>query len=209
MNLKAMAAAGAFALVLSGDLRAGDTTPTVAGSGKPILAAGILKKTCIGQTSAGLDRDSIKKYADDFADRHRKIAENGKEPKSKAEMILERISLEGTYGNSAVLTTNDRSWNVDWDNSKWSYGLKVTLPFDMKQRWDRELRAGTSATERDHQTEESGRSALVAKLLKLREESEVDLPKAETLALDIATQSKIFANDCITTEWLPVITAKK
>lgn len=201
-----MAATGAFALALGGNLHAGDTTPNTAGEEPVTPAAVILTTYCGNRASDGLGRAAIKQYADDFADGHWKLANNGEQPKSKAEMILERVSFEGSYGNSAVLTANERYWNIEWDDSKWSYALKITVPFDMKQRWEREISAVTSAKERGRQAEESSRNAFIAKILKLRAELERKAHlAAETLALDIATQSESFVENCISSEWRELI----
>ena len=201
--LRAIMAGGGIALTLVGNAWA---TDTASNTGTP--SASTLTADCLTPTSPGLSPTAISNYAAESAASRAVLAADGKQPKTGTEMILQRISAEVSYGNSALISEQDNSWVVDWDRSKWSYLVKVTVPLDIKHQWLREKSAAEAATAKRNQDDLMARSELVGKLLKLRADlAKGDNLAAEILAFDIAARSPSFARTCIAADWRAAMVA--
>lgn len=169
----------------------------------------VLRPECKSISGDALGPAAAAKYYEDLVRSDLTILSDGEEPPSKAEILLNLMSIEGSYGNSAVLTTNESSWTLDWEKKKASYAFKLSVPFDIFQKWDRAGRAREAAEESKARAMIERRSEFIKKLLSLRDaltpRAENDGGNPDIIALQLAAQSKTFADRCIVQEWLPAI----
>lgn len=174
---------------------------------------GVLTRDCMSPASARLSTESLHIYWKSVNEQARVIADDGKQPKSTAEWVAERFSVEGFYqvaGENKWRTAENRWMDVD----ERQIGVKLEIPFDAISQVRREASARRASQEGAVLAESKARGEFYKKFVDLRlalataENSKARSPEqaqaqaqAEKVALDISALSRAFSSACLAAPW--------